>query len=142
MKSSARDICRERKTDVNMESMLPPKRTRTGNKTATERGAKTKTGTDGVNEVMITPLPHLMFKLDQQWKESHWLMSLFVLTSGEFFQTSESAATAMGAAVAALSAERGASAPRGTVGLNVSAEGIRGTSRPHPNSVREVLFFV
>jgi hypothetical protein len=55
VKSSARNTCRGRKRDVNMESMLPPKRTKTVIKNLNERGAKTNTWTDGMNEV-IDPL--------------------------------------------------------------------------------------
>ena len=58
------------------------------------------------------------------------------------FQMSESVATAMGAAVAALSVERGANAPRERAGLTVSAEAVRGTSHPHPNNVQEVLYLL
>ena len=146
--------------------MLPQKRTRTGNKTVTERGAKTKTGTDGANEVIPAPppppQPQALFLCTAQFffhvsigsaVERKSLVGKFLFLSAcinpggncdcyFLFQTSASTATAVGAAVAARSAERGASAPREMAGLNVSAEGVRGTSHPHPNSVQEVLLFL
>lgn len=51
MKSSDADTSRGRKTDVNMESMPPPKRTKTENET--ERGAEIKAETGGVKEVFL-----------------------------------------------------------------------------------------
>lgn len=49
MKNSDADTSRERKTDVSMESMPPPKRTRTEKKT--EKEAEIKAETEGVKEM-------------------------------------------------------------------------------------------
>lgn len=51
MKNSDADTSRERKTDVSMESMPPPKRTRTEKKT--EKEAEIKAETEGVKEVIL-----------------------------------------------------------------------------------------
>lgn len=51
MKSSGVDTSRERKTDVSMESLPPPKKTGIGKET--ERGTETGVETEGVKEVIL-----------------------------------------------------------------------------------------
>lgn len=51
MKSSGADTSRGRKTDVSMESTLPPKRT--GTEKETEKGTETGLKTEGVKEVNL-----------------------------------------------------------------------------------------
>ena len=54
MKSFVAETNRERKTDANMEFMLPPKRTKTWNERKTERRAEIREKREGVKEVILT----------------------------------------------------------------------------------------